>query len=122
MDNERKALAGRPFTDEQLAKTLQVFRRELDKNMELSNSSHSPGHDAMRVALDWLFADITRDTEQVNAEQTHVRVPVEQLEHWAEYWNGSANEEAMSDALEHILGEVSDLLRASSGKESEHGK
>lgn len=46
------------------------------------------------------------------SEQTHVRVPVEQLEHWAEYWNGSANENAMSDALEHILGEVSDLLRA----------
>ena len=41
-----------------------------------------------------------------------VAVPREQLEHWAEYWNGSANEKAMSNALEHILDEVDDLLRA----------
>jgi hypothetical protein len=41
-----------------------------------------------------------------------VAVPRDQLEHWAEYWNGSANEKAMSDALEHILGEVADLIRA----------
>lgn len=39
-----------------------------------------------------------------------VAVPRDQLEHWAEYWNGSANEKAMSDALEHILGEVDNLL------------
>lgn len=37
------------------------------------------------------------------SEQTHVRVPVEQLEHWAEYWNGSANEKAMSDALAELV-------------------
>lgn len=46
-----------------------------------------------------------------SAPQT-VRVPVDQLKHWAEYWNGSANEKAMSDALEHILGEVDELIRA----------
>lgn len=41
-----------------------------------------------------------------------VVVPVDRLENWAEYWNGSVNEKAMSDALEFILGEVADLLRA----------
>jgi len=46
-----------------------------------------------------------------------VAVPREKLEHWREYWNGSANERAMQDALEHILGEVDDLLAAPKGGE-----
>jgi len=46
-----------------------------------------------------------------------VAVPREKLEHWREYWNGSANERAMQAALEHILGEVDDLLAAPKGGE-----
>lgn len=41
-----------------------------------------------------------------------VAVPREQLEHWAEYWNGNANEKSMTDALEHILGEIDFVLQA----------
>lgn len=41
-----------------------------------------------------------------------VAVPREQLEHWAEYWNGNANEKSMTDALEHILDEIDAVLQA----------
>lgn len=41
-----------------------------------------------------------------------VAVPIHQLEHWAEYWNGNANEKSMTDALEHILDEISAVLQA----------
>jgi len=44
-----------------------------------------------------------------------VRVPREQLEHWAEYWNHSTNERAMEDALCHILGEINDALADRAG-------
>ena len=61
-------------------------------------------------------ADYWRDrAEKAEAElaaANTVAVPVDQLKHWAEYWNGSANEKAISDALEFILGEVDDLLTA----------
>lgn len=40
-------------TDSDVETTLALFRSELDKNMR--NSSGSPGHDAMRVALHDLF-------------------------------------------------------------------
>lgn len=36
----------------------------------------------------------------------HVVVPVEQMQHWLEYWNGNENERAMAGALHHILGEI----------------
>lgn len=77
---------------------------------QVNEDSYSAGVDRDRAAR------IYRDTvpvDQVNESQPDtVAVPRDQLEHWAEYWNGSANEKAMSDALEHILGEVDDLLRA----------
>lgn len=41
-----------------------------------------------------------------------VVVPIHQLEHWAEYWNGNANEKSMTDALEHILDEIDAVLQA----------
>lgn len=40
-------------TAKEISDTLQLFRRELDKNMH--NSSGSPGHDAMTTALHALF-------------------------------------------------------------------
>lgn len=58
------------------------------------------------------LAALAAQREPSASQPDTVAVPREQLEHWAEYWNGSANEKAMSDALEHILGEVDDLLRA----------
>lgn len=51
MTKERELL--REPTDKQVSETLQLFRSELDKNMH--NSSGSPGHDAMRVALRHMF-------------------------------------------------------------------
>jgi hypothetical protein len=60
LDRERKrtliapsAASARPPTDKEVQDTLFLFRSQLDKNME--NSSGSPGHDAMRVALGKLF-------------------------------------------------------------------
>ncbi len=35
----------------------------------------------------------------------------DRLEHIIEYWNGSSNERAMQDALEHILDEAARLLK-----------
>jgi Zn-dependent peptidase ImmA (M78 family) len=43
-------------TEAEIHDTLTLFRAELNKNMELSSRSASPGHDAMRVALHELFA------------------------------------------------------------------
>lgn len=48
---------------------------------------------------------------QVSQPDT-VAVPRKQLEHWAEYWNGNANEKSMTDALEHILDEIDAVLQA----------
>jgi hypothetical protein len=41
-----------------------------------------------------------------------VCVPVADLEHIMKYWNGSYNEKAMSDALDHILCVVDSMLAA----------
>src|SRR4051812_6470960 len=43
-----------PPTAGEIQQTLFLFRAELDKNM--NNSSGSPGHDAMTIALGRLFA------------------------------------------------------------------
>lgn len=47
-------------TEEQMSATLQLFRSELDKNMDTRHGSASPGHDAMRVALRRLFDELAR--------------------------------------------------------------
>jgi len=41
-----------------------------------------------------------------------VEVPRDTLEHWVEYWNGNHNESAISDALEHIINEIENILAA----------
>lgn len=41
-----------------------------------------------------------------------VTVPITQIQHWLEYWNGSSNERAMSDALDFLLSEFNALLPA----------
>ena len=49
------------------------------------------------------------------------RLEQARLEHWAEYWNGSRNERAMSDALGHILGQVEARLMELSAALKENG-
>ena len=41
-----------------------------------------------------------------------VLVPRNTLIHWMEYWNGSRNETAMFDALDHIMDELLAVLPA----------
>ena len=41
-----------------------------------------------------------------------VLVPRNTLVHWMEYWNGSRNERAMFDALNHIMDEINAVLNA----------
>ena len=64
------------------------------------------------IRIECSVRELRQTANKISAQPERVSVPREQLEHWAEYWNGSANERAMSDALEHILGEVADLLAA----------
>ena len=111
--------------------------KEFSKTAKYTKDGEQKKYDYTPDGLDDLIEAITRAADQVNAEgrlcnlgctvscgncdympapsdrpADAVVVPREQLEHWAEYWNGNANEKAMSDALEHILGEVADILRA----------
>ena len=50
---------------EQVSKTLQTFRRELDKRMNLNHPSASPGHEAMQIALAELFAGAEQRSQTI---------------------------------------------------------
>lgn len=71
MTTESGTLKVKVPTDKQISETLQLFRGELDKNMDLNHHSASPGHDAMTVALRQLFAnmqfDISQELKSANA-------------------------------------------------------
>lgn len=41
-----------------------------------------------------------------------VVVPLATLQHWLEYWNGSQNERAMSDALSYLMAEFEQVISA----------
>lgn len=74
------------------------------------------GGAAMKVK--WVARyELFEDKAEVHHRHGYVETPVVRvselrpwLEHVLEYWNGSANERAMTDALEHILGEADTLL------------
>lgn len=45
-----------------------------------------------------------------------VLVPRSELEHWREYWNGSYNERAMTDALDFLMARIDVVLAAAEGE------
>ena len=48
-----------------------------------------------------------------------VQVPKELLEHWLEYWNGARTDSAMSNALDHILEGIQQVLQEERRKKLE---
>ena len=64
------------------------------------------------VGCETLHMDIALRELRAYRKEGCVAVQRKDIEHLLEYWNGSENERAMSDALKYILGALEGLLAA----------
>lgn len=71
------------------------------------------GRDAMTTALAALVRGLPPQGED------GVVVPLATLRHWLEYWNGSQNERAMSDALSYLMEEFEATISAAQSGEDQ---
>lgn len=95
------ALLSSPAAQEPVEGMVMVPRETLKHWAEYWN-----GHVSIQSILSEIDALLSASPRAVEG----MVVPRATLQHWAEYWNGNRNDSAMSDALEHIINEIDNLL------------